>query len=74
MWPLQPGETPCTAAGAAGDLQQLLADTSQDGAAILAQLNGAPDLSDRARQLGLELQRRLAQALEVAEALQSAAG
>jgi hypothetical protein len=72
MWPLQPGETPCTAAGAAGDLQQLITDTSHDSAAILAQLGAAPDLSDQARVLALQLQQQLALALQTAEELRAA--
>jgi len=72
MWPLQPGETPCTAAGPAGDLEQLLIDTSHDTAAMLAQLAAAPDLSDQARILGLQLQQQLAVALQTAEELRAA--
>jgi len=72
-WPLQPGETPCTAAGAAGDLQQLITDTSHDSAAMLAQLGAAPDLSDQARVLALQLQEQLALALQTAAQLRAAA-
>jgi hypothetical protein len=72
MWPLQPGETPCTAAGAAGDLQQLLSDTSIDSQAILSQLGAAPELTDQARELGLRLQQQLAVALLTAEELRAA--
>ena len=72
MWPLQPGETPCTAAGAAGDLQQLLSDTSIDSQAILSQLGAAPDVTAQARELGLRLQQQLALALQTAEALRAA--
>ena len=74
MWPLQPGETPCTAAGPAGDLEQLLIDTSHDSAAMLAQLAAAPDLGDRTRELALLLQEQLAQALHTAAALRAGAG
>jgi hypothetical protein len=73
MWPLQPGETPCTAAGAAGDLQQLITDTSHDSAAMLAQLGAAPDVSDQARVLALQLQEQLALALRIATELRAAA-
>jgi hypothetical protein len=72
MWPLQPGETPCTAAGAAGDLQQLITDTSHDTAAMLAQLGAAPELTDPARELALRLQRLIAEAMETAEELRAA--
>ena len=73
MWPLQEGETPCTASGAAGDLLELLSDTSHDGAAMLAQLGAAPDLSDQARVLGLQLQQQLAKAMRTAQLLQASA-
>ena len=73
MWPLQEGETPCTASGAAGDLLELLAETAHDGAAMLAQLGAAPDLGNQARELGLELQQLLAQAHQTAQALREVA-
>jgi hypothetical protein len=73
-WPLQPGEEPCSAAGAAGDLHQLLNDTSHDSAAILAQLGAAPDVTDQARELGLQLQQQLALAVQIAAELRTAAG
>ena len=72
MWPLQPGETPCTAAGAAGDLQQLITETSTDSQAILSQLGAAPELTDPARELGLRLQTLIAEALQTATALRAA--
>jgi hypothetical protein len=74
MWPLQPGEEPCSAAGAAADLQQLVADTNDDSAAMLAQLGAASDLGDRTRELALLLQEQLAQALHTAAALRAGAG
>jgi hypothetical protein len=72
MWPLQPGEEPCSAAGAAGDLHQLLSDTSHDSQAILSQLGAAPDVTAQARVLGLQLQQQLALALQTAEELRAA--
>jgi len=72
-WPLQPGETPCTAAGAAGDLQQLITDTTADAEPMLAQLGAAPELTDQARELGLRLQQQLALALRIAAELRAAA-
>jgi|688.fasta_scaffold71266_1 hypothetical protein len=61
-WPLDPGERPASAPEAAAALLQLVADTSHDSSAMLAQLGAAPDLTDRARQLGLQLQELVAQA------------
>ena len=72
MWRLMAGEEPCSAAGAAGDLQQLITDTSHDTTAILSQLGAAPELTDPARELALRLQRLIAEAMETAAALRAA--
>ena len=72
LWRLMPGEEPCSAAGAAGDLHQLLSETSIDSQAILSQLGAASDLTDQARELGLRLQQQLAVALQTAEELRAA--
>jgi len=72
LWRLMPGEEPCSAAGAAGDLQQLITETSHDSAAMLAQLGAASDLTDQARDLGLRLQRLIAEAMLTAEELRAA--
>jgi hypothetical protein len=72
-WPLDPGERPCSASEAAAALLQLLGDANHDSAAMLAQLGAAPDLTDHARQLGLQLQDLVAQAHRTAVALQVAA-
>jgi uncharacterized protein (DUF1501 family) len=73
-WELAPGEDPATTAEAASALLQLLNDTSADAEPCLAQLGAAPDLTDQARDLGLQLQALIEQARQVAQALEQVAG
>jgi hypothetical protein len=73
IWELDPGDRPATAAEAAAALLELVNDTSHDSTAMLSQLGAAPDLTAQARELGLQLQRLIAEAHRAALALQVAA-
>ena len=70
---LGPGTFHCPAAEAANALALLLDDTCGEGALMFSQLGAAPDLTDRVRELGLQLQQQLADAHRTAQALQQVA-
>lgn len=73
MWELDPGEDPCPAREPSSSLLELLEDAHHDSQAMLAQLGAAPDLTAPARDLAMQLQQQITDALATAKALQAAA-
>jgi len=74
-FPPLPSEGPHHQAPAAAAIRRELTDANHDlqGAlAILSQLGAAPDVTAQARELGLRLQRLIAEAMETAAALRAA--
>lgn len=73
MWELDPGEDHCPAREPIGSLLELLEDAHHDSQSMLAQVAAAPDLTAPARDLAMQLQQQITDALATAKALQAAA-